>query len=115
MNAAIAIGLGFDPIHLGIGPFFRPGSTDQGRRVAEVVVQSGLLDMLPPPGAEVWRRRGRPDNLSPRQALVEVARWSDAPGRTAEQAIRALRSAAFRAQKENLTARPASRVRAAAA
>ena len=97
VNAAIAIGLNLDPVLLGLGPFFRPGTSDESERVAEVVLASGLLEMLPPPGTESWqRRRARPARMSSHRALVEVARWSDSPGRTAEQAVRALRSAAFR-------------------
>jgi hypothetical protein len=113
VNSAIAIGLGVEPDELGWGRFFRPGTSEGALAVAEVVLESGLLDMLPPPLTEAWkRRRGRASKLSPRQALVEVARWVDAPGRTAEQAVRALRSAALRLQQESGQAaavRPASR------
>jgi hypothetical protein len=112
LNGAIAIGLGFDPIRVGWGPLFRPGTCDEALRIAEVVLASGLLDMLPPPAAESWeRRRDRPTGLRGRQALVEVARWTDAPGRTTEQAVRALRRAAARL---NLGARPAALSLAAA-
>jgi hypothetical protein len=114
VNSAIAIGLGIDPGALGWGPFFRLRMGDRAERVAAVVLESGLLDLLPPPRAEPWeRRRERPAVLSARQALVEVARWTDAPGRTAEQAVRALRRAAFDVQ--DVGARRASPVLRAAA
>src|SRR5207247_5979558 len=67
MNTAIAIGLKVDPATLGRGPFFRPGLGAEAERVAEVVLGSGLLDMLPPPAAESWERRPRrPAKIKPR-------------------------------------------------
>jgi hypothetical protein len=97
VDSALAIGLGVEPSRIGKGVFFRIRTTPEMRLLAEVVLGSQLLEMLPAPDAPTWmRRRARPRWLSARQALVEIARWSDAPGRTARQAADALRAAARR-------------------
>ena len=95
VNAAIAVALGIAPSRLGWWRFFRAGTNVEMRLVAEVVVRSRLLDSLPPPAVPAWsRRRGRRQALTAREVLLEVARWSDAPGRTATQAAGALRARA---------------------
>ena len=95
MEGALAIALGVEPRRLGLGPFFWPGLNPEMALVAEVVVRAGLLDILPVPDAPTWaRRRPRPVRLTARHALIELALWSDAPGRTASQAAHALRAAA---------------------
>jgi len=95
VNAAIAIGVGAAPSTLGRWVFFRRGLTAEARLVAEVIVRSRLLEILPPPASPAWvRRRARPSQLDERAVLAEVARWSDAPGRTGPQAVGALRARA---------------------
>jgi hypothetical protein len=115
LNSAIAIGLGLDPCRLGWGPFFRRGTSAESLKVAEVVLESGLLHLLPP-AVDSWQpRRGRPAAMSTREVLAQVARWSDARGRSTEQAVRALRRAAFRLEMRHATAvPPADTLRAAA-
>lgn len=108
VNSAIAIGLGVEPSCLGWGPFFRRRPGEESLKVAEVVLKTGLLDLLPPAGDSWERRRGRSPVLNGRQALAEVARWADAPGRTREHAVRALRRAAFRLEKQQVAAPPAA-------
>jgi hypothetical protein len=97
VDSALAIAIGIEPSRLGVGVFFRPRTTPEMRLVAEVVLGSRLLEMLPTPDLPAWqRRKARPRWPGARQALAELARWSDAPGRTARQAAEALRAAALR-------------------
>src|SRR5438045_2032291 len=97
MIGALAVALGLDPRRLGLGPFFKAGLTPKAAHVAEVVIRGRLLHLLPVPEPATWdRRRPRPELMSAGRALRELARWSDAPGRTAQQAAYALRAAAAR-------------------
>jgi hypothetical protein len=99
VDSALALALGFTPGELGFGFLFRPRTTPAMRRVAEIVLEARLLEMLPVPDAPSWmRRKPRRPVLGVRDVLVELARWSDAPGRSANQAADALRAAAQQLQ-----------------
>jgi len=95
MNAALAIALDRDPSALGRMWFVNPVSNATLREVGALILESSLLDELPvpeaPPGS---RRRARPSVMDARRAVVELAAWSDAPGRTAASAAAALRARA---------------------
>ena len=95
MNAALAIALDRDPAALGRMWFVNPVSNPTLREVGAVIVESGLLGELPVPDApQGTRRRSRPSVMDARRAVVELAAWSDAPGRTAASASAALRARA---------------------
>lgn len=88
MNAALAIALDRDPRDLSrFGFQARDGATVDA--VGGVILESGLLDRLPP-----VNRGDRRGTLTPAGAVREVARWSDAVGRDAGYAASALRRAA---------------------
>ena len=90
MNAALAIALDRDPAELScIGFQRRHGATVEA--VGRLVLESGLLDRLPP-----VRRGDRAGVLTPVLAVRELARWSDAVGRDGAYAASALRRAAVR-------------------
>jgi hypothetical protein len=95
MNSALAIALDRHPAALGRLWFFAPGSNLTTRQVGAVILESGLLAQLPvPQGAPGSRRRSRPARLDERGAVLELAAWSDVPGRTAGVAAGALRAQA---------------------
>ena len=95
MNAALAIALDRDPGALGRLFFFNPRANATTAAVGQVILDSGLLDSLPvPQGPPGVGRRLRPAGMVPRQAVAELAEWSDVPGRRAGFAAAALRSRA---------------------
>ena len=95
MNAALAIALDHSPGALGRLFFFNPRANATTAAVGTVSLESGLLESLPvpqaPPGVG---RRVRLADMEPRQAVVELAEWSDVPGRSAGFAAAALRTRA---------------------
>jgi hypothetical protein len=111
MNAALAIALDRDPAALGRMWFVNPVSNSTLREVGTVVLDSGLLEDLPVPAApQGTRRRSRPSVMDARRAVVELAAWSDAPGRSAATASAALRARAVALLP--VTRRPAVRTEA---
>ena len=114
MNAALAIALDRHPGALGRMWFVSPVSNPTLREVGNVVLESGLLEELPvPAGPQGARRRTRPSVMDARRAVVELAAWSDVPGRTAATASAALRARAVGllpvTHKPAVTPRPAFR------
>lgn len=107
MNAALAIALDRNPAALGRMCFFNPRANPTTDAVGEVILESGLLEVLPVPQAEPGAvRRTRRAGIGPRRAVIELAAWSDVPGRTAAAAAGALRSHAVALMRAQ---RPASR------
>jgi hypothetical protein len=95
MNAALAIALDRHPDALGRMCFFNPRANPTTDAVGAVILESGLLEILPVPQAEPGSvRRVRPPGIGARRAVLELARWSDVPGRTATAAAGALRTQA---------------------
>jgi hypothetical protein len=95
MNSALAIALDRDPAALGTMWFFARGTNPTTSEVGRVILESGLLEQLPvPQGAPGERRRSRPTRIDVRAAVLELAAWSDVPGRTAGFAAAALRAQA---------------------
>jgi hypothetical protein len=74
--AAIGIALGFNPRRIGRGWFFsRPNEVH--RAVGSVILRTGLLNDLPVPQRPYGQRKLRPATMSPFDAVVELASWSD--------------------------------------
>ena len=95
MNSALAIALDRDPRALGRMWFFDRGSNQTTHLVGTVILESGLLAQLPvPQAAPGMPRRSRPAEMDVRRAVLELAGWSDVPGRTAGFAAAALRAQA---------------------
>ncbi|HEX6349334.1 MAG TPA: hypothetical protein VF160_08080 [Candidatus Dormibacteraeota bacterium] len=112
MDAALAIALDRDPAALGRMWFVNPVSNPTLREVGEVILASGILDQLPVPAAEPGaRRRLRPAVMDARRAVIELAAWSDAPGRTAATASAALRAQAVALMRTRTAKSQAPRVR----
>lgn len=87
LNTALALALGLDSDRLGRFGFHAIRRNPVTQRVGELVIATGLLERLPVPQAPTWgSRRPRPASLTPAQAVAELARWNDVPGRTAELA-----------------------------
>lgn len=96
MNAALAIALDRDPAALGRLWFFNPRANPTTEAVGAAILESGLLETLPVPQAEPGAaRRVRGVGMGARQAVVELAEWSDVPGRSAASAAGALRTRAI--------------------
>ena len=95
MNTALAIVLGLDHNRLGRFGFHSARSNEVVEAIGSLILETRLLDLLPvPDGAAGAPRRQRPALMSRRRAVIELARWSDAPGRTAALAAEVLRDRA---------------------
>lgn len=95
MGTALALAMGADPRRLGRFGFHAARSNEVVDAVGGLILSSGLMEMLPvPDGRPGARRRQRPEVISARRAVIELACWSDAPGRTAAFAAEVLRDRA---------------------
>jgi hypothetical protein len=65
-------------------------------RVGEIILRTGLLDHLPVAGNVVGTRNLRPQVMTPRRALLELASWND------DKALDTLVIDAFRSQARRL-------------
>lgn len=114
--AALALAVGVKPQRVGWGWFVLPANHAQ-RAVGRVILRSGLLDRLPAPANAYGNRRPRPSNLTPVQAVSELARWSDDKALDGT-VIGALRAAASQLQPARARCQPiglvTDRVRASA-
>lgn len=105
--AALALALGVKPRRVGWGWFVLPANQEH-RVVGTVILRSGLLDRLPAPANAYGHRRPRPSNLTPVQAVAELARWSD--DKTLDAiVVGALRSAASELQPQRDRCQPVGR------
>ena len=95
--AAIAVALGINPQRIGRAWFFRASNEDQDR-VGEIILRTGLLESLPVPGNRFGARNLRPQPMTPRRALLELALWND------DKALNSLVIEAFRSQARKLLA-----------
>lgn len=100
LNTALAAGLGLDSRRLGRFGFHAIRSNEVVEAVGRLIVDSGLLALLPVPQAAAWQtRRLRPERPAPGRAVYELARWNDVPGRDAALAAQVLRIQAGRLEK----------------
>jgi len=116
MNSALAIALDRNPRALGRMWFIDRSTNQTTNEVGAVILESGLLAQLPVPQAAPGRpRRSRPAGMDVRRAVLELAAWSDVPGRTTGFASAALRAQAVALVRAALPgAKPAAAALAAA-